>query len=384
MKILYLTPYIYNSGGTERVLSMKVNYLVREAGYEIVIVTTDQKGKKNFFDFDSRIKHYDLGLNYIDDFNKNVISKTISHYRKNRKYKKLLREIVIKEKPDVCMSLFGKEIEFLGNMDIPCKKAAELHYNHRFRYNMLMTTYSGGIWKLLGKFRTWQLNKETQSLDKIVVLTKEDKDEWEKTNSNVYQIYNPLPFESENTSLLHEKSIISVGRLSPEKNYCSLIRAWKIVNTKHPDWHMNIWGDGELKEQLQKEIRRNRLESTFHLCGRTENVMKEYLKSSAYVMSSVFEGFGLVLIEAASCGLPLISYDCYCGPRDIIEDGKNGILVVQNDEQALADAICRVIEDETLRKEMGRQAKISSQRFSQENILPLWPKFFESLANKSL
>ena len=75
MKILYLTPYIYNSGGTERVLSMKVNYLVREAGYDIVIVTTDQKGKQNFFEFDKRIKHYDLGLNYVDDFNKNIISK---------------------------------------------------------------------------------------------------------------------------------------------------------------------------------------------------------------------------------------------------------------------------------------------------------------------
>ena len=383
MKILYMTPYIYNSGGTERVLSMKVNYLVREAGYDIIIVTTDQKGKKNFFDFDSCVKHYDLGLNYIDDFSKNIISRAIAHYKKNRRYKKLLKEIIIKENPDVCMSLFGKEIEFLGNMSIDCKKAAELHFNLHFRHDMLMTAHKGRLWKLIGIWRTHQLIKETQRLDKIVVLTIEDLQQWKKTNNNVCQIYNPLPYESLEVSSLTTKNIISIGRLSPQKNYISLIRAWKIVNAKHPTWHLNILGEGELKEQLHEEIRRYDLESTFHLCGRIEHVNQEYLRSCAFVMSSSFEGFPMVLLEAASFGLPLISYDCYCGPKDIIENGKNGVLVKLNDEQALADAICQVIENEAFRKEMGHLAKISSQRFSQKNILPQWPIFFEKLVNVS-
>lgn len=379
MKILYLTPHIYNSAGTERVLSMKVNYLVQQAGYDIVIVTTDQKEKKNFFDFDTRIKHYDLGLNYEDDFNKNILSKTIAHYRKNAVYKKRLADIIEKEKPDVCVSMFGKEIEFICNMNLACKIVAELHFNQRLRYDVLTANHHGWLWEQIGEFRTRQMIRETKGLDRLVVLTKEDMEQWQKTNNNVCQIYNPLPYESSEIAPLNEKTIISVGRLSPQKNYSSLIKAWVLVHQKHPDWQLNIWGDGELKDQLQAEIREQGIEQSLHLCGRTNDVSKEYLRSSAYVMSSAFEGFPMVLLEAASFGLPLISYTCYCGPKDIIDNEVNGFLVNQNDEQGLADAICKIIEDEPLRQEMGKQAKITSQQFSQENILPLWPKFFESL-----
>ena len=379
MKILYMTPYIYNSGGTERVLSMKVNYLVREAGYDIVIVTTDQKGNKTFFEFDKRIKQYDLGLNYIDDFNKNLFNKTIAHYRKNHIYKKRLTEIINREQPDVCVSMFGKEIEFICDMKLPCKIVAELHFNQRLRYDVIIGTHRGWLWEQIGKYRIRQMVRETKGLDCLVVLTKEDMNEWKKSQENVCQIYNPLPYEANEVSTLNNKSIISIGRLSPQKNYSSLIRAWKLVYQKHPDWELNIWGDGELRDKLREEIEKAGLEKVFHLCGRTDNVKEKYLESSAYVMSSAFEGFPMVLLEAVSFGLPLISYACYCGPRDIIEDGKNGFLVEQNNEQALADAICKIIEDKSMRLEMGRQAKIMSQQFSQENILPLWPQFFENL-----
>lgn len=379
MKILYMTPHIYNSAGTERVLSMKVNYLVQHAGYDIVIVTTDQKEKKNFFDFDSRIKHYDLGLNYEDDFGKNIISKTILHYRKNHVYKKRLAKIIKIENPDVCISMFGKELEFICNMNLSCKIAAELHFNQRLRHDVLMANHHGWLWEQIGKFRTRQMIRETKGLDSLVVLTKEDMEQWQKTNNNICQIYNPLPYESNEVATLNDKTIISVGRLSPQKNYSSLIRAWKLVHQKHADWQLKIWGDGELKEQLQEEIQEQGVEQSCHLCGRTDNVSKEYLHSSAYVMSSAFEGFPMVLLEAASFGLPLISYACYCGPKDIIESGKNGYLINQDDVRGLADAICKVIEDESLRKEMGRQSKIISKRFSQDNILPLWPVFFKKL-----
>ena len=379
MKILYITPFIYKAGGTERVLSMKVNYLVRKAGYEIVIVTTDQKNKQTFFEFDEHVKHYDLGLNYEDDFRNNLISKTFAHLRKNKIYKRKLGKIISLEKPDVCVSLFGREIEFISNMNLTCKVVAELHFNRYFRYNIITSSHKGWLWELLGRFRTWQLKRETKRLNKVIVLTKEDRNEWMKSNNNICQIYNPLPFDGQDVSPLTAKTIITVGRLSPEKNYSSLIRAWKLVYQKHPDWELNIWGDGELRDKLREEIEKAGLEKVFHLCGRTDNVKEKYLESSAYVMSSAFEGFPLVLLEAVSFGLPLISYACYCGPRDIIEDGKNGFLVEQNNEQALADAICKIIEDKSMRLEMGRQAKIMSQQFSQEKILPLWPQFFENL-----
>lgn len=381
MKLLYCTPWIFNSAGTERVLSMKANYLVREAGYEVVIVTTDQKGRRNFFEFDERIRHYDLGLDYIDDFTKPFISKTLSHYRKNKIYRKKLQSILQKEKPDVCISMFGKEIEFLGKMNTGCKTVGELHFNRLYRENLLLANHKGFFWRLIGHILTRNMRSETRLLDRLVVLTKEDLHEWEKTNSNACQIYNPLPYDEDCQAQLNARNIITVGRLSAQKNYQSLVRAWKIVNEKHPDWSMNIWGDGELKECLSTEIDRCGISKSLILHGRTDNVKSEYLNSSAYVMSSIFEGFPMVLLEAASFGLPLISYECYCGPKDIIRDGVNGFLVKQNDEQALADAICKVIEDEDLRRRMGQAAKETSKEFSQDKILPLWPKFFESLVN---
>ena len=117
MKILYCTPFIFNSAGTERVLSMKVNYLLQKEGFDIVIVTTDQKKKKNFFEFDSRIKHYDLDINYEDDFTKPFFRKYYNHYyKKNAVYKKKLKEILDIEQPDVLVSMFGREIEFIADM----------------------------------------------------------------------------------------------------------------------------------------------------------------------------------------------------------------------------------------------------------------------------
>lgn len=380
MKILYCTPFIFNSAGTERVLSMKVNYLLQKEGFDIVIVTTDQKKKKNFFEFDSRIKHYDLDINYEDDFTKPFFRKYYNHYyKKNAIYKKKLKEILDIEQPDVLVSMFGREIEFIADMQLNCKVVGELHFNMFYRQNFLLSNHHGWIWKMLGKVMMRKMFNQARGLDKLVVLTKQDMNEWAKHLDNVCQIYNPLPYEGDEKASLDSKNMISVGRLSVEKNYISLVRAWKQVHAKHPDWTMNIWGDGELKDVIKKEIKDCNVEDSFILHGRTDNVKAEYLKNSAYVMTSLFEGFPMVLLEAASMGLPMISYECYCGPKDIIVNGENGFLVRQNDENALADAMCKVIEDEKLRKKMGQRAKELSENFSSSKILSSWADFYVAL-----
>lgn len=382
MKLLYMTPGIYNSGGTERVLSMKVNYFVEKCGYDVVIVTTDQKGRDCFFDFHNKIKHYDLGINYCDDANLSLINFYRIRRKKNRDYKRKLLDVIHKENPDVCMSLFGKEYDFLYKLNLSCKIVAELHFNQRFRVNSYLSVHKGLVWSWIAEYRTKQLIKASKKYDKVIVLTKEDLASWNLTNDNVVQIYNPLPYETDLQSELDVKSFISVGRLSPQKNYESLIVAWAKVQQKHPDWEMNIWGDGELQSFLEKMIEKYHVERTFHLCGRTNNVDREYLKSSAFVMSSRYEGFPMVLLEASSFGLPLLSYDCYCGPKDIINDGENGYLVPFGDEDKLADCMCKIIEEESLRHKMGDQAKERSLQFCQDKILPQWPRFFEELLNQ--
>lgn len=379
MKILYLTPFIFNSGGTERVLSMKSNYLVREAGYEVVIVTTDQKKRTNHFLFDERIRHYDLDINYENDLKSSLIIRVLQHYRKNKLYKRRLRKIINIEKPDICISLFGKEIDFLAKMHLKCKVVAELHFSMRFREYYLTSRSSNWLWKKIGELRTKQLIETIKDYDKLVVLTKEDKEEWGKYTSNVVQCYNPLPYLPDKISSLTYKDIITVGRLDFQKNYKSLIVAWEMVHQKHPDWTLNLWGDGELKNELILLVEKKGLSDSFKFRGLTHKIDDEYMRNSIYVMSSKYEGFPMVLLEASSFGLPLISYACKCGPKDIIENGINGYLIEQNDEKGLANAICKLIENDSLRQYMGKKSKEISMNFTQEAIFKFWPTFFREL-----
>ena len=106
------------------------------------------------------------------------------------------------------------------------------------------------------------------------------------------------------------------------------------------------------------------------------------LKASAFVLTSIFEGFGLVIVEAMSCGLPVVSYACPCGPKDIISEGKDGYLVPVNDEEALAEKICLLIEDEEKRKEMGKAAKAKAEQYSVEHITDMWMKLFNALLHE--
>jgi glycosyltransferase involved in cell wall biosynthesis len=116
-----------------------------------------------------------------------------------------------------------------------------------------------------------------------------------------------------------------------------------------------------------------------HLIGATKNIAEEFSKSSIFVLSSRFEGFGLVLAEAMSCGLPCVSFDCPFGPRDIITDGEDGFLVENGNIEALSKSIEQLIADENLRKSMGEKAIINVARYDSSNIMNRWEKLFSSL-----
>ena len=321
----------------------------------------------------------ELELNYQDDFSRNIFVKAFEHFRKNFIYKKKLSSILLRENPDICISLGGKEIEFLYKLPCRCKKMMELHFSRNIYAHALTSRHNNYFWRLIGRIQTWLFVKRTNRLDGLVVLTKKDLKVWRMTNDKVWQIYNPLPYQSTTTSSLSSKSMIAVGRLSAQKNFSDLIEVWKYVHQKYPDWKLNIWGDGEDKDLLKDLIKSNKLENVVHLRGLSNQIGNEYLNSSVYLMTSKYEGFPMVLLEAASFGLPLISYDCECGPSDIIQDGYNGFLIPEGNVIKMADAICRIIKDVDLRKQMGRHSKIISSSFSQEKILPMWPRFFQEL-----
>jgi len=154
---------------------------------------------------------------------------------------------------------------------------------------------------------------------------------------------------------------------------------WSIVNKAHPDWRLNIFGEGSQKEHLQGLIGELGLSSVVKLHSPTKDIRNEYLRSSFLVMTSVFEGLPMTLLEAQVLGLPMVSYACKCGPREIIRDGENGFLIEGQDRVEMSRKIIDLIEDEELRKRMGRKSVEYSEIFSREKVMSKWIDLFNRL-----
>lgn len=374
MKILYCIPRTVNSGGMERIVSLKANWLAQHNN-NVILVTTDQKKEsEDFFKLDESIKRYDLELFYNQDSKGNIFFNFLKRRRKLKKHKKFLEKIINTEQPDIVISTFGREEKFLYKIKSPCKKVVEIHFCKN-RRNLFQVNF---IKKLYYKYVTVLDNFLVKKYDKFICLTNEDKKYWKKVK-NITVIPNFINKENNDISKLDKKNIIAVGRLEYQKGYDRMIKAWEIVNTKHPDWKLNIYGDGPLKSQLSNLICEKKLEGKVILNEPKKNIYDEFLNHSALILTSHFEGLPLVLIEAMSYGLPIISFDCQCGPKDIIEQGKNGYLVENGNIELFAQAIIKIIEDKKLRNEIGQNGYQKSVIYNQDEIMKEWMKMFKQL-----
>ena len=215
-------------------------------------------------------------------------------------------------------------------------------------------------------------------LDVLVLLTPNDADAW-KNIAKTYVIPNPISFFPEKSASLDNKQVIMVGRYNDAKGYDYLIPAWEIVHQRCPDWILQVYGSGELHDDVVNWVKERHLDDSIVLNDPTDDIMSKYLKSSICVLSSRYEGFSLVILESMACGVPVVSFDCPYGPRNIIKDGEDGLLVDYLNVMALADGICSLMKNDTMRKEMGKKARINVQRFSKECIMKQWVDLFNKL-----
>ena len=179
-----------------------------------------------------------------------------------------------------------------------------------------------------------------------------------------------------------EKVILSVGRLALEKNVTELIDMWAMIEHDYPDWKLRIVGEGYLHDSVVSKIRHLGLEKQIELCPFTQDVEAHYARASIFTLTSFIEGFGLVLIEAETMGLPAVAYACKCGPRDIIRDGVDGFLAEQGDQATFIKGLRRLMDSEDLRRQMGEAAKANAERFSLDNVMKQWEALFAELTTK--
>lgn len=377
MRIAYCLPSLYISGGMERVLTMKANFLVRN-GYEIHIIITDGGDKPFYFPLDSLVKVHQLDIDFEDAHRHSLIWGVGLYLCKMRSFRKKLDVCLNQIKPDITISLLRRDINIINKMTDGSIKVGEVHLDRlHFRY-----FHAPWMPRMLHSYirRCWMndLIRKLKKLSKFVVLTYEDAAFWPELN-NVAVIPNPVSFFPDTVSDCTQKQVIAAGRYVGQKGFDRLITAWQIVAQRHPDWTLKIYGDGCLREQLQRQIDESGLTGNCFLEHTVKDIAAKFRESAIFVLSSRFEGFGLVIVEAMACGLPAVSFTCRCGPRDIISDGIDGLWVEDGDVNGLAEKICMLIEDEGLRQEMGERARLKAESYKIEHIGELWIKLFESL-----
>lgn len=372
MKIVYCINSVYLPGGMEKVTIVKANALARIPGNEVWIVVTDAQKEpvaplERVHLVNLNVRYYDLNVGLL------------KYLKKTRLHKKRLTEYLNIIKPDVVIATGQSEKNVVPSLKILSNPILilELHFEKQFR---MKENLHGLRSRLLARGANFYDNhRRLNRYDHIVILTKEDLQRNWNGWKNVSVIPNPLTSIIEKKSACDTRIAIAMGRLVFQKDFASLVRIWEKVALKHPEWRLEIWGEGEMRQSLQQQIEEADLKDKVFLKGYTSEPLKTMSQSSLFLLSSKYEGLPLVIIEAMSVGLPIVSYMCPTGPQDVLDDGRTGYLVPQGEEDVFAEKVCAIIENDTLRKAMGRAALEESKKYAVENIAPRWMTLFQEL-----
>ncbi|MBI9041550.1 glycosyltransferase family 4 protein [Lutibacter sp.] len=363
MKIMYVTDQLYLHGGIEKITTEKMNYLTDNFGYEVILCTSEHKENAFVYKLSKKVRHLDLGINYfrkLSYFHPKNLLKSISHYR-------ALRKLIQQEKPAIIISVnYTPEQFFLPFIAKEIAKVKEFHssgYVLKTPVN-LMDKLKYQMFLLLDKYHI------------KVVLNDCEKQYYPFKNIEV--IPNFISYNNKlKSTVVKEKTIIAAGRIAPVKQFDHLIKAWSLIATNFPDWRVKIFGDGDAELSLKLEGLIKELKvPNIYLMGATNCLEEEFQKSSCYAMTSATECFPMVLLEAMSQGLPIVSYDCPHGPSTIITDSEDGILVDHNDIDIFANKLAFLISNKDLRDLMSKEAIKKASKFEAKVIMQQWKKLF--------
>ena len=370
MKIVYVVRIFAIWGGLERVWTDKMNALSNIPSYEVCLITTDQGNHSFPYSLNKNIRHIDFGIRFVQQYQYKGLRRYQIFWKLKKLFQKKMKVFMQTEKPDILITNASEFADYL----IKCKDGVPLvvesHGTFDRPFHMQEMT-------IINRIKRHFHYKALSKADRIVALTHGDADQWKQINPNVSIIPNIITMnESKIFSSCEAKRVIFVGRLDSQKGYQYLDAIWRIVEKRHPDWRLDIYGEGADLEENREMIPKGK---NVFPHGQTLDILDRYKESSILILTSVYEPFGLVMPEAMSCGLPVVAFDCPYGPSEIISDGNDGFIIDCYDVEAFVNKLCLLIEDETLRKQMGQNAILSAKRFTKDIIIPQWISLFESL-----
>ena len=381
MKIVIIHRSYALVGGAERVITDKANYLAG-LGHQLLLVSYEQGQHPLPYELHPSVGYKDLDCRFFT-LSKYSLPFHIYHFLRLRgKCRKALRSTVEDFRPDVVVlasdwqTLMGTVVKSV----YPIPVIAEFH--NTYAYIMRKVGFSENwLRKGLTTFYYRQTINNLKKCSKLVVLTEIDAQNWRRHFDNVYVIPNPVTQYPEVIDDISKDigRIIYVGRFNREKRIDRLITAFSMIADKYPDWHVDIFGDGNEKENLLRQIDECGLVNRVVIHEPTKAIYDEYKRSEMLVLCSEHEASPLVLVEAMACGVPCVSLDCPTGPRAIIEDGETGLLAKDGDVNDLASKIEWLIVHESERKEMGRRARIFAASRKQDVVMGQWEKLYTGI-----
>lgn len=377
IKVVFCLPSLHFVGGMEKVLTIKANYFTDVFNYEVIIVLTDSKEKAPFFTLSNKINVVNFDINFEKIRHYPVFIRIFPYLYKQLIYRKRLTKLLMEIRPDITVSMLRREINFITWIKDGSKKVGEMQFNRLNYRDFDISDRFALIKGFLSKLWMKQLIFNLKRTDMFVVLSKEDMERWPEIK-NITVIHNPIDKLSDKISDCSSKKVIAAGRFVEQKGFDMLIDSWKIVNRKHPDWTLSIYGEGD-KALYNKQIANNGLEGSCTTNEVQRDLTEMFCESSIFAFSSRFEGFALILTEAMSFGVPPVAFSCPCGPKELITNGINGLLVTPGNITEFAEKICYLIENDEIRKEMGRSARERSKDFTIDKLAQDWDNLFKSL-----
>ena len=386
MKIVYCIPSTYNSGGMERVLAVKANYLADISGHDVTVITTTQCGRPHFYPFSEKVKHVDLGIDYESIKKMPFLQRVISRMRVKKTHYSRLESVLKDINPDVTISMFTHEMSFLPDIKAGGRKVLELHFSKYFRALDAKSNGTGLLYRIINQMLDYRDRQAIRRYDKFVVLSKRDSADWGDKYGNIVVISNPttfIPSLNECTDYSVKKAL-AIGRLCPQKGFDILIDAWSgLPDDIKSEWFLDIVGSGPDENVLRQRINQAGLADRIRILPPTSDVVSLYKSHSIFCFPSRYEGFPLSLMEAMSYGLAVVACDCPCGPSELIEDGKTGLLVESEDFESFSTKLAQLAMHESMRRQMGLRAHEEvTTKFSETEIMKIWQELFTSIIDK--